>query len=757
MSWHFNLYSIPLFIGVFILLGIAFLALRRHSAPGAIYLFWLSVSIIFYVFGYALEIGSRTLPQVLFFMKVEYLGIATFSIPLLAMTLAITGYDDWNRPLYFVVALIVPAIIFGLALTNQRHGLIWENPHLVPFQDMLLADFTPGAWYWVNVAYYEALMLATVFLLVRAFLRASDLYRRQFAVLLAGVLLPFAFNIIYIFVLPPEFNLDIQPYGLTLASVVMAWGLFSYGIFDIMPAAREVVLASMMDAVIVLDVQDRIVDLNPAARRLLGPSQTNLIGRSAAQAFDRWPELVEMFRYVQTAHAEMMIPVEGKERDFDIRLSTLRDPRAQPVGRVIVLHDITVRKQAEEALRVTNKRLTTLRQVDAELSRKLDVQYVTNMALDAALRLSLADAGFLALADEEGIRVVHALGHFTEQARGRLLPPGTGITSRVIRTGEAAFVPDVSQDPDYYPIVADTRAQITVPLQFGSDFIGVLTLETKDPGRFTQDVFESIKMLAGRIAIAIDNANIYEEREHLVEELEAFAHTVAHDLKNPLNLVIGFGELLSDAYPELTVEERFEYIHQMQSGAEKAVDIVDALLLLAGVRTLDTVRIGPLDTGSIVEEVLNRMEPVIEEYGATVAMPEDWPVVKGYAPWVEEIWVNYLSNALKYGGRPPHVELGSEETPNGDVRFWVQDNGQGLTPSEQAKLFRPFTRVDRRGLEGHGLGLSIVQRIAEKLGGEVGVESVVGEGSRFTFTLPTAEEKSLIPEGGSPGLPDPAS
>jgi PAS domain S-box-containing protein len=742
MNWHFNLYSIPLFIGVFVLLGIAFLALRRRSAPGAIYLFWLTISIIFYVFGYALEIGSRTLPQVLFFMKVEYIGITTFSVWLLAMTLAITGYDDFNKPLHFGLALIVPAIILGLAWTNELHGLIWGHLHLVPFRDMLLADFAPEAWYWVNVAYYEALMLATVFLLVRAFLRTSDLYRRQFSVLLIGVLLPFAFNIVYIFVLPPEFNLDIQPYGLTLASIVIAWGLFSYGLFDIMPAAREAVLASMMDAVIVLDVRDRVVDLNPAARGLLGPSRTDIIGRSAAQAFNRWPEIVEMFRYVHTAHAEMTIPVDEEARNFDIRLSTLRDPRAQPIGRVIVLHDVTVRKRAEEALRATNKRLTTLRQVDAELSRKLDVKYVANMALDAALRLSLADAGFIALTEEEGIRVIHALGHFTETVRGRLLPPGTGITGRVIRTGEAVFVADVSQDPDYYPFVADTRAQITVPLQFGSELIGVLTLETKDPERFTGDVFESIKMLAGRIAIAVDNAHIYEEREHLVDELEAFAHTVAHDLKNPLNLVIGFGELLSEAYPELTVEERLDYIHQMESGAEKAISIVDALLLLAGVRTLETVRIGPLDTGSIVEEVFNCMEPIIEEYGATVAMPDDWPTVRGYAPWVEEIWVNYVSNALKYGGRPPQIELGYDESPSGGVRFWVQDNGQGLTPAEQAKLFRPFTRIDRRGIEGHGLGLSIVQRIAEKLGGEVGVESAVGEGSRFTFTLPVAEEKT---------------
>jgi len=121
----------------------------------------------------------------------------------------------------------------------------------------------------------------------------------------------------------------------------------------------------------------------------------------------------------------------------------------------------------------------------------------------------------------------------------------------------------------------------------------------------------------------------------------------------------------------------------------------------------------------------------------------------GYMPWVEEIWVNYLSNAIKYGGRPPRLELGADPLPNpppqageglggGMIRFWVRDHGAGLTPEDQARLFTPFTRLDQVRVKGHGLGLSIVRRIVEKLGGQVGVESQVGQGSTFSFTLPGA-------------------
>ena len=104
------------------------------------------------------------------------------------------------------------------------------------------------------------------------------------------------------------------------------------------------------------------------------------------------------------------------------------------------------------------------------------------------------------------------------------------------------------------------------------------------------------------------------------------------------------------------------------------------------------------------------------------------------------MWTNYISNGLKYGGQPPRLELGASVESNGMVRFWVRDNGQGLTAEAQQFLFTEFTRLDGIRVEGHGLGLSIVRRIVEKLGGEVGLESEVGRGSLFYFTLPAADE-----------------
>jgi len=234
------------------------------------------------------------------------------------------------------------------------------------------------------------------------------------------------------------------------------------------------------------------------------------------------------------------------------------------------------------------------------------------------------------------------------------------------------------------------------------------------------------------------------------EELDAYAHTVAHDVKSPIVLAVGYADVLRMAWEELPREKIAAYLELISSTGLKACSIVDELLMFAEVRSGEAVRM-PLGMDTIVASVLHRLEQMAAERDAHLEVPTDWPTVLGYGPWVEEVWVNYVSNALKYGGDNPVVELGWDNGANGDVRFWVRDSGPGLTPEEQDRLFRSFARLRAGKIDGHGLGLSIVLRIVQKLGGQVGVESAVGEGSRFYFTLPRAEDLAPGSEGGEMG------
>jgi len=221
-------------------------------------------------------------------------------------------------------------------------------------------------------------------------------------------------------------------------------------------------------------------------------------------------------------------------------------------------------------------------------------------------------------------------------------------------------------------------------------------------------------------------------------ELDAFAHTVAHDLKNPLNAIIGYTEMLvTECSPDTKPDEdMIETLYKVEQAGHKMVNIIDALLLLAGVSKQAFVTKQPLDMSDILNQVIQRLSYMIKEYQAQIRLPDSWPSAMGYAPWIEEIWANYVSNALKYGGKPPHLELGASTEAKGIIRFWIRDNGPGLSQEARAKLFTPFTRLHTGNVEGHGLGLSIVQQVVDKLGGQVGVESSEGDGCLFYFTLP---------------------
>ena len=215
------------------------------------------------------------------------------------------------------------------------------------------------------------------------------------------------------------------------------------------------------------------------------------------------------------------------------------------------------------------------------------------------------------------------------------------------------------------------------------------------------------------------------------ERLDEFAHTVAHDLKNPLSAIIGFADLLFEVSGEQLDPESLEYLEDLRLASHKMKDIIEALLLLAGI-SRNEIAIQPLNMQEIVVEVQRRLSYLTKKYQAEITVSKNWPMAYGYAPWVEEIWTNYISYGLEFGEHPHRLELGATQMED-TVRFWVRDQGKGLTLEQQANL---FARTKQN------LALSIVRRVAERLQAQVGVESHVDQGNLFYFTLPSKVEVS---------------
>jgi signal transduction histidine kinase len=217
------------------------------------------------------------------------------------------------------------------------------------------------------------------------------------------------------------------------------------------------------------------------------------------------------------------------------------------------------------------------------------------------------------------------------------------------------------------------------------------------------------------------------------KELKAYAHTVAHDLKMPLNVILLASYLITEK-PNLTDAELKNYMRQISATAHKMDTTINNLLLFAKVSNAEA-PVECVDMREVIANTLERLSHLIAERHAQIDIPESWPVAISYGPWIEEVWVNYLGNAIKYGGTPPHIQLGASFQSDRMVRYWMRDNGPGISISDQSRLFTPFSQINPAPNSGNGLGLSIARRIIEKLGGQTGCESELGNGSLFFFTL----------------------
>jgi signal transduction histidine kinase/FixJ family two-component response regulator len=419
------------------------------------------------------------------------------------------------------------------------------------------------------------------------------------------------------------------------------------------------------------------------------------------------------------------------------------------------------KRKADEALRQRNRDLTLLNQLGTALTAMLDLGEVIDQLLGAVTEMVRADGASVWLWDDEheGWLVCRgALHHGLKQSLVNLrLCPGEGIASWVAKHGKRAMVSHAPTDRRFSPNIDahtgyHTTSMIAVPLRVRDAVIGVLEVVNRREGNFTEADGNLVETLAASGAIAIDNARLVEalrqrttELQARNEDLNAFAHTVAHDLKTPLGVIIGYADVLAEDLGEQlegVVDAEGDdvgyYLQSIARNGHKMNSIIGELLLLAEIRRTE-VEGERVNMDIVVSEAMQRLSFMIEEMKAEIVLPDSWPAALGHNPWIEEVWANYLSNGIKYGGEPPRLELGAAVQDDGYVRFWVRDNGPGVSEEDRTRLFTPFTQLEQVRATGHGLGLSIVRRIIDKLGGTVAVESEMGKGSTFSFTLPAAE------------------
>lgn len=417
------------------------------------------------------------------------------------------------------------------------------------------------------------------------------------------------------------------------------------------------------------------------------------------------------------------------EREHSLILDTIHhfhisaSPVLDTSETLVVIEEISALKAAEMSEREQRFLAEALRDIAGTLNSTLSLDEVLDRILTNLERVLPHDMAQIILYQE-----------------------GTSALVRSRRSAGAGGEISIQDTPLPQPYTGEGAqgSSVSAPIYLDGTLIGSVNLVSNTTGFFNTQHVERLEAFANQAATALRNADLYEklaryaaELESRNRELDAFGHTVAHDLKNPLNGIVGYVSLLQRE-PECSAPETQLCLNEIRGSAYKMVQIIDCLLLLAEVRTVaETIQ--EVDMHAVAQAALERFKPELDS-GITVNLASNLPRALGYGPWLEEVFANLISNAIKYMGKqnaaPQLTIRGSQHA--GLAYYAVQDNGIGIKPEDQARLFELFTRFHRDQASGLGLGLSIVQRIIMKLSGTLGVESSPGQGSTFWFALPAA-------------------
>ncbi|WP_346860239.1 histidine kinase N-terminal 7TM domain-containing protein [uncultured Draconibacterium sp.] len=587
MAESFSINGLIQFITAVAALLVIVLLWKFRKVNEVKFLMVLEMHVAIWAIFYALEFFAGDLATKTLWSQFSYFGIAFLPASYFLFT---TAFSQKKKPINTrnkILISIIPLATILLVFSNQQHHLIWKEVNLSTEKNMLL--YVHGHWFWVFYSYTFVLIISGLYNLFSSIYKFTSYYKSHILILIIASLIPVIANVIYVSKLNPFAGFDWTTVSFVLTGIVIAFGIYRYHMFELIPMAKKQLLDTMSAGVVVINLKGQLEDMNPAAEEIFGISFKECSNKTIEHIFKDFPKIPEAFyaKKDTTIHLET-----GKKKNVKYYLVKITSIYVRPSvlsGKLIVLNDITSIRQAEMRLKNSNKQLL-------------------------------------------------------------------------------------------------------------------------------QEV---------------------EKNEKLIEDLDSFAHTLAHDLKNSLGSIFSSSELVIELFEENNKELILDLLTMIRDSSRHTIDLTNELLKMATAGHQDVEK-EAVDMAGTFLLAQKQLSETIAQKEAQITTPATWEPALGYSAWIVEVWINYLGNALKYAGDAPKIEVGCDKPKGNKVRFWIKDSGDGIPKDQQHKLFEKHVRLAPEKALGYGLGLSIVKRIVEKLDGTVGVKStgLKGEGSLFYFTLP---------------------
>lgn len=346
MTWQINIFAITYFVSAALILAAIVFSFRHIEVRGARYFIYLMHSVEIWTLFIGLEYGVVEPVWKIAFAKIEYIGISTIGLTWLMFALNYSNKQKWLTHRNIALLMIIPAITLLLVFTNELHGLVWPSITTatnIPGEGLVYGH---GPGFWLIVGYNYVTLAAGTIIIMNNALRSQDLYRWQMIGLTASAIIPWIGNLIYISGLSPVPGLDLTPLGFSASALVITFNIFYFGLFDLVPIARDQLVENLSDAMLALDTNNRIADINPKARQLLKIESDHVIGHPISD-FPKVLELIGPFDGVNSAQTEVQLK-QSSISDLELFISPLMDGSGKLLGRLFIARDISERKQLEK-------------------------------------------------------------------------------------------------------------------------------------------------------------------------------------------------------------------------------------------------------------------------------------------------------------------------------------------------------------------------------------------------------------------------
>jgi PAS domain S-box-containing protein len=558
------------------------------------------------------------------------------------------------------------------------------------------------------------------------------------------------------------------------------------------------VVESSDDAIISMTLEGIITTWNAGAERTFGYTAEEVIGKPITVLIPEnreveEPQLLDRLKNGERVeHYETVrLRKDGVAINVSLTVSPIRDAKGKIIGASKISHDITERKIREEELQEQARILELLNDTGRTIAAKLDLPSIVQAVTDSSTRLSGARFGafFYNVTNPQGESfLLYALSGAPREAFERFgNPRATELFGPTFRGEPPVRSGDVTKDPRYGKMAPHhgmprghlaVRSYLAVPvISRSGEVFGGLFFGHPDPDVFTERSEQLVVGVAAQAAVALDNARLYdaaqkeiaerrkaeealriaqeqlgrhaEELEKQVAErtvslretigdLEAFSYSITHDMRAPLRAMQGFSRMLSEeCAPDLSAEGQ-DYLRRIATAAERMDRLIVDVLSYSRVARAE-LPLEPIDVGKLVREIIETY-PTFQAPTADIQLDGDFPQVLGAEAILTQCVSNLLNNAVKFvsPGVLPRVRIWAEPVlPGSMVRINFKDNGVGVNPELHERIFGIFQRVSN-SYEGTGIGLAIVKKSVERIGGKVGIESELGKGSTFWLELKPA-------------------